>query len=112
MRPTKTLELPISKIKVELAVYWTLDEYLEIEAAQYQSAKSVSIVDGQPVTQIDGKAFHESTNIAMTLAVKKMTAADGTDIPVTRAALGELHADDGILIRDAVEAVEGGSKKK
>lgn len=99
-------------MKVEIITYWTLDEYLQIEAATFKSAKSVSVVEGRNVTEIDGSAIPESNKIAMTLAVQKMTTAEGTDVPVNYEALGALHATDGLLIREEVEKVEGDVKKK
>lgn len=112
MRDTQVIELPISKIKAEVITYYTYAEFKQVEGALYKAAKSVRMVGGEAHTDIDGSAISDSTRVAMTLAVKKLTAPDGTDIPVTIEAISELHAKDGMAIETAVDAIDEDMKKK
>lgn len=95
-----------------MITYWTLDELMQIENETYKAAKSVGVVDGNTVTNIDGTAILTSEKLAMALAVKKMTSAEGEDIPVSYEVIGNLHGTDGTVIREEVEKVVGDVKKK
>lgn len=118
MRTTKTFELPVSKIKVEMATYWTLDEYFQIENKQYKAAKSVRMVKNndtgkeEAVTDINGEAMLDTRKSVIILAIKKLTAADGTDIPVVYESIADLSMVDGRAIEDEIEGMEGATKKK
>lgn len=112
MRPTKSVDLP-SGIKAEVVTGWTFDDYLQIEAGQMKMLKSATVgTDGRPTMQIDGSEMGASEILSVRLAVKKLTAADGTDIPVTDAVIKELDWNDGIALRDSIREMERASKKK
>lgn len=110
-RETNTIELP-SGIKADIIVGWTFREFQEIEAVKFKAAKNVRTVDGEAITEIDGSAIIEMQATAIRLACKKLTAADGTDMPVSADSIGDLSMDDGVALHEAVEKISGSLQKK
>ncbi len=116
MRETKTIDLP-SGLKADVVAYWTLDDYLKIEAAQLQILKSAVVPtkagDGKEATvNLDPSSSAAAALLAITLAVKKLYAADGSEIAVTEDAIRGLHWKDGLALQAAVKEMEGAEAKK
>lgn len=112
MRNTQSILLPISKITAEVITDYTYAEFKRVERALFKGAKGVRMVDGEAVTDLDGSAISESTRVSMMIGVVKLTAEDGSDIPVTTEAIDNLPAKDGMLIETAIDAIDEDMKKK
>lgn len=112
MRESRTIELPYSKIKAEVASFLTFGEHKRIEAATLQASKSVRVEGGQTFMDVDASAMAEATKIAMLIAVVKLTTPEGTEIPVSWEAIEALRSEDGQALQGAVDAIDEGSKKK
>lgn len=112
MRETQKITLPVSGIVAEVVTFYTYAELKKIERELYKAAKSVRMVDGVQQTEIDGSAVSDSTVMAMTIAVRKLTAPDGTDIPVTRETIDDMHAKDGMAIEAAINKIDSDMQKK
>lgn len=112
-RQTQTLTLP-SGITAVVLTKWLFEEYLQIETANVKVAKNLKISAGGelPAAEIDADAMLASTRLTMRLGIRKLTAADGSDIPVTDETIGALDMEDGLALREAVNAIQAGSKKK
>jgi len=113
MRELKTIELPVSKMKVEIITHLTLDEYMQLDETEYKGARNVRMDEhGRPVTEINGQAIVDREKLIIKLAVKTMTDAEGAELPVTYETIGGLHITDGLALIKEVNAIEGYTKKK
>lgn len=110
-RATKTVTLPISGIKADIITRWLYSEYLEIEAIQTQAAKTVRMVNGEAVTDVDTSKVAQAGQRALQLAIKKLVGADGTELPITTETIGNLDMEDGIALKDAVDIIGAEQKK-
>lgn len=110
-RETRTIELP-SGIKAEILTRWTFDEYLKIEGASLRAAKNLRVVGKETMADIDSEAVMEGTKIALLQAIRKLTAKDGTEILVNIDNIGSLDMDDGIVLREEINKIQGSVKKK
>lgn len=112
-RNTNTVELP-SGAQAEILTRWTFDEYLKIEEAQLRMARGFSVtgVGGETTAEINHGAMRTFKIVTLMTAVKKLTLADGTDVPVTEQALGELDMADGLELYRVVDEIAGQGKKK
>ena len=113
-RITRSIDLP-SGAKAEVLTKWLFDEYLQVEGANVKMAKNFSLVTGgqAPATaEIDADAMRAATMLALRLGVRKLTGPEGADIEVNDQTIGELDMEDGLALRDAVNAIQTGSKKK
>ena len=106
-RQTRIVSLP-SGLKAEIVTAWTFDEYLKIEGAEIRIAKSIDITEKTATIDYDAKRV--TTLEAMCLAVRKMTAEDGADLPISVGTFAELSVMDGLALRDAVDAISTGTK--
>lgn len=113
-RETRVIDLP-SGIKAEVLTKWLFEEYLQIEAANVKMAKNLQIVTGgqqAPTAEIDADAMRAATMLALRIGIRKLSHPDGSDIPVNDQTIGQLDMEDGLALRDAVNAIQAGSKKK
>ena len=111
-RQTNTVTLPTGAT-AEIVAEWTFGEYQQIEAVQYKAAKSVRTDDeGRAVTEVNGDAIIEMERLAMRLGIKKLTASDGTDIPVSDEAIACLTLKDGMALRERVNGIGKNTEKK
>jgi len=110
-RLTQQVTLP-SGIIADILTRWTYDEFLRIEAAEAAIAETLRFVDGSPEANVDASEITNSTKLVLRLAVKKLTAADSSDIPVSDDAIGNLDMDDGIALKRAVDGIKTGIAKK
>ncbi len=109
MRTTTQIKLPVSGILADVIESWTFGEFEQIENATKTMARLHINADGsQDVSLADAGA---DDRLAMRLAVKKLTAADGSDIPVTDEAISTLHLNDGKALQQAVKNVGANEKK-
>lgn len=108
-RATKVIDLP-SGGKAEIVLKWTFDEFLKVEGSEIRIAKNIDI--DQRTATIDYDAARVTTLEAMVLAVKKFTAPDGTELPIVLGTFAEMEVEDGIMLREAVNAISTSSKKK
>lgn len=116
MRETKTIDLP-SGMKADIVAFWTLDDYLKIEAAQLQILKSAVVPtkpgEGKEATvNLDPSTSAAAALLAIVLAVKKLFGIDGNEIAVTEDAIRGLHWKDGLALQAAVKEMENAEAKK
>jgi len=95
-RPTKLIELPVSKQKAEIVTYYTERENDEIKAFFLDD----SIITKDGIEGIKGNLTVLSKNKALELGVKNMTIDEVLDLP----------ADDAKIITEALN--NGGEIKK
>ena len=110
MENTK-VTLPVSKSVAELTTSWTYREYREIELTTGQAASKVTMVNGQPISEIDMTKIAAAEMQAILITVKKITTEAGVDVPVTADAILDLTAEDGIALKRAVDAMALTQKK-
>jgi hypothetical protein len=110
-RTTKQVKLPVSGIVADLVTAWTYREYREVETLTGQAAGKVTMVNGQPVSEVDMSKIADAEMRAMTITVKKLVTPEGVEIPVSMDAIGDLVAEDGIFLKDSVDEVAKAQKK-
>jgi len=112
-RETKTITLPVSEIKVDIITYWTFREYKQIESLSYKAAKSIrQDSDNKNVVDIDATVMIDADIHAMVLAIKKMVDKEGKELPVNEQTIGDLHMEDGTVLRSYIDLVGKDDKKK
>ena len=104
-------------MKADVVAFWTLDDYLKIEAAQLQILKSavVSTKAGEQkeaTVNLDPSTSAAASLLAITLAVQKLYATDGNEIAVTEGSIKNLHWKDGLALQAAVKEMEDAEVKK
>lgn len=111
MRQTTQNRLPISGIIADVIDSWTFGEYEQIQNASKTMARMRVNADGTQDVSVNPDGVGADERLAMRLAVRKLTAQDGTDIPVTDQAISDLDYRDGLALKRAVNDIGKDEKK-
>lgn len=111
-RPIKEVVLPVSGVKAEVYIYYLRMERKNIEAVMLESAVfEEDAVTGKPrLKKVDTTYRARMEDKAVLLAIKKLTSADGKDMPVVVESLDSLPDEDFEVLQGALPSSE--PKKK
>ncbi len=115
-RQTKTIDLP-SGLKAEIVAFWTLDDFLKIEAAQKRVLDAATVStdpakQDQARIEFAAERSAEAEFMAIRLAVRKLIGEDGVAVDATDDEIRNLHWQDGLALRRAIQHMDDAAKKK
>jgi hypothetical protein len=103
------IELPVSKLKVELIEKLGWGHREKIKAVMLGDI-SVNAKNADKAT-INGENLFKAKVKAMEMCIVKMTDSDGKDVPFTEAWLDNLGEEDGNLLYSKVDEIAQVAKK-